>query len=170
MLDVRPLLTMAEYKRTFDDELDWQLLTQLHSVVLQISNFCFRTKQICLTVDVAVIGILFRITDNRLDESIFVAGMIIPLGFWFLDAVAYFYQVKIRGVMESIREGLQKRNEENALVGLDHVGVIDDSRVTPTFARRALQASFNHSMWFYPILLLTAVGLWFAYDMKWIGQ
>ena len=146
---------MSQYERSFDDEIDWQLLTQLHSVVLQISSFCFRTKQICLTLDVAVAGILFRITDNKLDESIFVAGLIIPIGFWFLDAVAYFYQVKIRGVMESIRSQLRQRNEGNALVGINHAPVIEADRAEGTWFRRAAKAGFNHSMWFYALLVVS---------------
>jgi hypothetical protein len=68
-----------EYRKSFEDELDWNLLDELHKVVLQISNFCFYTKQICLTVDVAAIGILIKFTHNKLDTSIFVAGLLIPL-------------------------------------------------------------------------------------------
>ncbi|WP_139218588.1 hypothetical protein [Nitrosomonas aestuarii] len=90
--------------RTFQDELDWTLFDQLHRVVLQISGFCFRTKQICLTLVVAVVGLLIKFTDSGLDHSIFVAGAVIPAGFWFLDSVAYFYQSKMRGLMASIEK------------------------------------------------------------------
>lgn len=94
---------MAGYDRTVEDELDWSLLNQLHAVVLQIGSFCFRTKQVCLTVLIAVLGILRAVTSNELDQSFFVAGLLIPVCFWFLDSVAYFYQVKVRGVMDSVR-------------------------------------------------------------------
>ncbi|MGK0180042.1 MAG: hypothetical protein ACI8PD_001844, partial [Nitrospinales bacterium] len=78
-----------EYKKTFEYELDWNLLNQLHNVVLQISTFCFRTKQVCLTVDIAVMGVLIKFTGNTLNDSIFVSGLLIPLGFWFLDSIGF---------------------------------------------------------------------------------
>ncbi len=82
---------MVEYTKTFDDELDWELLDQLHKVVLQISTFCFRTKQICLTVLIAVASLLLKFTGDKLDTSVFVAGLVTPLFFWFLDSIAYYY-------------------------------------------------------------------------------
>lgn len=75
---------MNEYTRTVEDELDWSLLNQLHAVVLQIGTFCFRTKQVCLTVLVGVVGLITALTSDKLDTSIFVAGLLIPTCFWLL--------------------------------------------------------------------------------------
>lgn len=160
---------MGNYSRSFDDELDWQLLDQLHSVVLQISVFCFRTKQICLTVDVAVAGILFKVTGNKLDDSIFVAGLAIPVGFWFLDAVAYFYQVKIRGLMEKIRAQLKGRNQDTLVDGVEHEPVIAKVRLEKTWLSKAWSAFANHSMWLYGILIVADLALWLAYSKGWFG-
>ena len=101
------------YAKSFEDELDWNLIEQLHRVVLQTGQFCFRTKQIAITVDIAVIGVLLRFAENRLDPAIFIAGLLIPFCFLLLESVGYFYQVKIRGVMDEIRERLKKRNTTN---------------------------------------------------------
>jgi hypothetical protein len=148
-----------EYQKSLEDELDWSLLEQLHKVVLQISSFCFHTKQICLTVDVAVVGLLIKFTENRLDTSIFVAALLIPLCFWFLDAVAYFYQVKIRGIMDGIRDRLRKRNSPT-LVLADVQRTIAQKRTTGSAGKRLLAAFVNHSMWFYAFLIVTDVVLW----------
>lgn len=99
---------VREYKKSFEDEFDWNLLEQLHKVVLQISSFCFRTKQICITIEIALIGLLIKFTNNKLDTSVFIASFVIPLAFWFLDSVAYYYQVKLRGMMNNIQERLKK--------------------------------------------------------------
>lgn len=157
-----------EYRKSFEDELDWNLLDELHKVVLQISNFCFYTKQICLTVDVAAIGILIKFTHNKLDTSIFVAGLLIPLCFWVLDAIAYFYQVKIRGVMDSIRARLKERNSKKLVLG-DVQCVIAQERVKKSRGARLAMALFNHSMWFYCFLSATDVVLWIMWHRRVIG-
>ena len=87
-----------EYKPSFEDALDWNLLEQLDRVVLRISGFSFRTKQLCLAIDIAVIGLLIKFIGNELNQSIFVAGLVILASFWVLDSISYYYQGKIRGV------------------------------------------------------------------------
>ena len=67
-----------EYKRSFESEPDWNLLGQLNRVVLQISGFSFRTKQLGLAIAIAVIELLIKFTDNELDQSIFVSRINYP--------------------------------------------------------------------------------------------
>ncbi len=160
--------TPSEYKKSFEDELDWNLLDQLHKVVLQISSFCFRTKQICFVAEVAVIGLLAKFTKETLNDSMFVAGFLIPLCFWFLDGIAYHYQVKIRGIMDGIQDRLIRRNT-NRLVHFDSRLVIEKERVTGSQRRRVFNSFFNHSMWFYYILVLTDIALWLAFCKGVIG-
>jgi hypothetical protein len=111
------------YAKTLDDELDSKLLAQLHSVVSQISSFCFETKKFCVTAEFVVLTLLVRFTADKLDHSLFVAGLAIPLCLWFLDAVAYYYQVKIRGTMESIRQRIKNRNQQQ-IVGTGGAGLL----------------------------------------------
>ncbi len=157
--------TTPEYRKSFDDELDWTLFDQLHKVVLQISTFCFRTKQICLTVDIAVIGILIKILDNSLDTAIFVAGLIIPVCFWFLDSIAYFYQVKIRRVMNNIQQRLRERNTK-PLVQTDYARVIEEKRAEKPTWNRIYHSFCNHSMWLYLFLFIADIVLWVAYKAQ----
>lgn len=158
------------YSKSFDDELDWQLLGQLHSVVLQISNFCFHTKQICLTVDIAVAGILFKITGDRLNHAIFAAGLLIPIGFWFIDSVGYFYQVKLRGLMETTISKLKKRNKESRLEGVTHQPVIEEERVMADRLAKVRRACINSSMLLYAFLAIVNVTLWGAWGLGWFGK
>jgi hypothetical protein len=152
-----------EYKKTFEDELDWNLLNQLHNVVLQISTFCFRTKQVCLTVDIAVMGVLIKFTGNTLNDSIFVSGLLIPLGFWFLDSIGFYYQANVRSVMEGIRENLSARNLQSIKVE-DQFTVIDPKRRETKKFIKILVSFVNHSMWLYLFLIIADVLLWIAYS------
>lgn len=153
---------MVEYTKTIDDELDWSLLNQLHAVVLQVGTFCFRTKQVCLTVLVGVVGLITALTSDKLDTSIFVAGLLIPICFWFLDSIAYFYQVKLRGVMDGVRDRIHKRHSENVLRG-PNAEVISDERTKRSSVERVRDAFFNHSMWLYYILIALDCVLWIGF-------
>ncbi len=147
------------YSRTFEDELDWSMLDQLRGAVSQISNFCFEIKKFCVTTEIAVVAVLVKFTGDKLDQSIFITGMIIPICFWFLDSLGYFYQVKLRGLMENIRANLRDRNSKPLISGRD-IPVIDLARTQKNWAMRSLQAAFNHSMWPYGVLIAVDVGLW----------
>jgi hypothetical protein len=150
------------YIRTFEDELDWKLFDQLHTVVSQISSFCFETKKFCVTTEFVVMTLLVKFTLDKLDHSLFLTGLIIPLCFWFLDAVGYFYQVKIRVTMESIRLRLATRNVPG-IVGSEGTGVIAQSRVTRTVLRRVVDAFINNSMWLYAFLIVIDLVLWWLF-------
>ena len=159
---------IAEYKRSFEDELDWNLLQQFHNVVLQIGTFCFRTKQICLTVELGVIALLIKFTGNKLDSSVFVGGLAIPLCFWFLDSVGYFYQLKLRGIMENIRERLLQRNSEQ-IITVALQPIIEKYRVERPRPFILLNAFFNASMLMYFILVLSNLILWYLFAKDFIG-
>ena len=144
---------MTEYIRTVEDELDWSLLNQLHAAVLQMGTFCFRTKQVCLTVLVGVVGLITALTSDKLDTSIFVAGLLIPVCFWFLDSITFYYQVKLRGVMDGVRDRIQSRSLNDQLLG-PNSEVIEKSRINRSAVKRVQDAFFNHSMWLYYIVIL----------------
>lgn len=134
------------YTKSLQDELDWKLLDQLHGVVAQISSFCFEIKKFCVTTLFVVMTLMVKFTSDKLDHSIFVAGLLIPICFWFLDATGYFYQVKLRGTMESIRQRLASRDAKPLIVANGAV-VIAPSRASASIRDRVVDAGFNHSMW-----------------------
>lgn len=147
------------YTKSLQDELDWKLLDQLYGAVTQISSFCFEIKKFCVTTLFVVLSLMVKFTSDKLDNSIFVAGLLIPICFWFLDATGYFYQVKLRGMMESICQRLALRNEIS-LVTANGVAVIAPSRVEASTRKRVYDSGFNHSMWLYALLLLIDSVVW----------
>lgn len=154
---------MNKYEKTLEDELDWNLLNQLHNVVLQLSSFTYHTKQICLTVEIGIAGLLFNLTGNKLDVSVFIASLIIALSFWFLDSVAYYYQVKIRSSMAQIQEKIRARNKEKLIYSGDFKRIIEEERITRSPLRKFFDAFFNNSMWFYYLLVGIILILWYLF-------
>lgn len=150
------------YTKTLQDELDWKLLDQLHGVVAQISSFCFEIKKFCVTTVFVVMTLMGKFISDKLDHSIFVAGLLIPICFWFLDATGYFYQVKLRGTMESIRQRLASRDTK-PLVAASGAAVIAPSRASAPVPYRLIDAGFNHSMWLYVLLATADLGVWLLF-------
>ena len=150
------------YTKTLQDELDWKLLDQLHGVVAQISSFCFETKKFCVTMIFVVLTLMVKFTSDKLDHSFFVAGLAIPVFFWFLDATGYFYQVKLRGTMELIRVRLASR-DARPLVAADGSQIIAPMRSSAPAYKRVATAGLNHSMWLYAVLVAIDLFLWLLY-------
>lgn len=157
-----PPATVQPYIKSLDDELDWKLLDQLYGVVSQISNFCFETKKFCVTTEFVVLTLLAKFTTDKLDHSLFVTGLAIPICFWFLDSVAYYYQVSIRGTMEGIRERIKTRSQSQ-LIASSGIPVISSDRVNKPQKLRIYDAAVNHSMWLYGFLLVADVIVWVLY-------
>lgn len=153
--------------RSLDDELDWKLLEQLHKVVLQLSDTCFKIKQICVTAQIAVATLLVKFTSNQLDDSIFVAALFTALLFWLLDGVTYYYQVKIRVSMNGITARIKERQQSKSSIlnadGTPLAEVIDSERGSGNRLKRVFNSYVNHSMWLYYILIFT-LPLWIAYN------
>jgi hypothetical protein len=150
------------YVKSLEDELDWKLLEQLHGAVSQISGFCFEIKKFCVTTTFFVLTLLVKFTSNNLDQSLFITAIIIPLCFWFLDSVGYYYQVKLRGTMQNIREKIQTRGSGNIV---SHTGekIIADERVDLPRYKLVFNSFANHSMWLYAIMILLNIFAWYLF-------
>jgi hypothetical protein len=166
------------YTKTLQDELDWKLLDQLYGVVAQISSFCFETKKFCVTTEFIVLTLVVKFTNDRLNIAVFVTALVIPLCFWFLDATGYFYQVKLRGTMESIRARVSKRDDPSIVEtdgtmlrdggsskGAGGAHVISPERASAPTYRRVVQSAFNHSMWLYFLLIWVDLATWLLFRM-----
>ena len=105
---------------------------------------------------------MVKFTSDKLDHSLFVAGVLIPICFWFLDATGYFYQVKLRGTMESIRQRLASRDAQ-PLIAANGAVVITPSRASAPTPQRIVNAGFNHSMWLYALLVIADIGVWLLF-------
>jgi hypothetical protein len=145
--------------KTIEDELDWKLLDQLYGAVSQISNFCFEIKKYCVTTTFVVLTILIKFTSDKVDHSLFVAGLVIPILFWFLDSIGYYYQVKLRGMMENIRQKILVRNSDN-IIASTGVKIISDERVNRLPYFMVKDSFANHSMWLYVIMIMIDIIVW----------
>jgi di/tricarboxylate transporter len=150
------------YVKTLEDELDWKLVDQLHGAVSQTSSYCFEIKKFCVTTLFVVIGIIIKFTKDNLDHSIFVTAILITVVFWFLDSVAYYYQVKLRGMMDRVRGSIFDRRKSK-VIQTEPAKVIEPNRTNIKQSKLILNAAFNHSMWLYPILVIITLLLWASY-------
>lgn len=144
------------YEKTLDDELDWSELDQLHDVVSQISNFCFETKKFCITTELLALALLAKFTDNKVDSSLFIAALIIPLCFWLLDSVAYYYQRKLRDKMELICHRLKERNGQKTSPNKEN----KSPKIRERGYCKVAKSAFNHSMWIYVFMILINISVW----------
>lgn len=152
-------MTKDLYVKSLDDELDWKVIDQLHSVVSQISGFCFEAKKLCVSVAFVVVAVIATFTSDKVDHAVFVAGAAIPLCFWFLDSIGYYYQVKLRAAMNGLRQQISARNSTKLVVagGADF---IEKKRADAPQLNRVLSSFFNHSMWLYPIMIGADLIVW----------
>lgn len=155
------------YVKSLEDELDWKLLDQLYGATLQVSNFCFEIKKFCVTTLFVVITVLAKFTQDKLDHSIFVTAVIITILFWFLDSVSFYYQVKLRGMMNSIRESIHKRSKTQIISNTISQAIQPD-RIANKQYKLVFDAVFNHSMWLYGILSALTAIFWTAYGLGWL--
>ncbi len=106
-----------EYKKNCEDEIDWNSVNQLHDATLQLSKSCFEFKKICIGLIGASLAVLVKLTNNKIDFLYFLIPILICVGFWLADSSAYYYQRKIRALMNdkltsiAIRNQVVKRNE-----------------------------------------------------------
>lgn len=131
---------MTEYKRTFLDELNWNQIEQLHNATAALSKQSFEIKKICLTLEVASLTLIAKFLNNNLDLSLFVTGLIIPVFFYLLDTMTYYYQDKLRSKMIK---------EENII----RVRYQEEEKENPHNSWRLLRSFFNHSHWIYLALI-----------------
>lgn len=150
--------------RTFEEELGWKEIDQLGAATAQFSDHCLEYKKLCVALITAVPALLMKLTNNKLDLSIFVAAGLIAITFWIIDAQAYFYQEKLRDRMKEIAQKIQQARGEKTLV--DGVGLPIGNR---TAKRRRFRSYFNSSQLPYYILLAVDGSLWGAYALHWIG-
>jgi hypothetical protein len=81
------------------EDLDKDLLDQLHAATLKASDSCFEIKKLCATVLIPTGTLVSVFAAKRLDTSVFVAGLLVVTLFWLADATSYFYQRRLRNLM-----------------------------------------------------------------------
>jgi len=146
---------MCEYNKSCADEIDFTMAEQMHAAALQISKTCFDLKKLCVTFLGASMVLLIKLTDDKVDHSLFVVGLILIKGFWISDATAYFYQRSLRVKIDAKLLEISQRNNGDESGDATKVG--------------ACGALFNPSMTLYYVLAILYLGGWFGYIGGWIG-
>lgn len=142
------------------DQIDWKVIDQLHAATIEFSRNCSSIKRLCVTVLIASCTLLVKLTDGILDPSFFVAGLLIPPLFWGLDATSYFYQEKLRGMINGKLNDIKNRNASDTLRSLEGI-VLETHR---TKKSRVVRSIFNSSMLLYYILIVINVILFIFFQ------
>jgi len=124
------------------DELDRELLVQLHNATLKASDTCFEIKKLCATVVVPTGTLVALLSGGRLNLAVFVSALLVVFCFWIADANGYYYQRKLRAKMSAVWEDRGRRCK-------------GDWRNKPSDqAVGAFRSAFNGSQWFYLLIAL----------------
>ncbi|MBQ0894650.1 hypothetical protein KBX37_16350 [Micromonospora sp. U56] len=132
------------------DDLDKELIDQLHAATLKASDSCFEIKKLCATVLVPTGTLVALFSGRRLTAAVFVSGLLVICFFWLADAVGYYYQRRLRAAMDVIWRRRAERCEEGW---------------TPpkTSAVPPFKAAFNGSMTYYALLAAPVLLALFLY-------
>ena len=83
-------------------------IDQLENAILQFSKNTLTTKKICATLLVGMVTIILKLTDNELDNAIYIGGLSTILVFWLIDSNSYYYQRKLRIKMSKLVHALEE--------------------------------------------------------------
>lgn len=149
------------YEKGLADEIDWKILDQLESVVSKTSTNCFELKKLCITMLSIILPFIAKFAKNNIYDLLLITGLLIPFFFWLLDATNYYYQRKIRILMEDIVERINKRNDTGKHKDIKYYIIHKiENETGPWKIARVL---FNHSMWLYFIIMGLDSLIWIIY-------
>lgn len=136
------------------DDLDKELLDQLHAATLKAADSCFELKKLCATILVPAGVLVATFSGKQLNPAVFVTGFVIIVAFWIADAFSFYYQRRLRVLMKDIWTRRAARCSDR----YPHV-----QKVEPV---GWYGAAFNSSMIYY-LLLTVVIGLaWAAYSLN----
>lgn len=148
---------MSEYKKSFEDEVDWKIIEQLHNATTRFSSSSLEFKKIYFMIIGIATPIIFKLSGEKFDIALLISPLIISFFFWFLDSFTYYYQEKLREKMDNHFEILKKRNEKkNIVINQAHSTqkeefTLENKRDSKSRLKRSI---LNNSSAFYPILII----------------
>jgi hypothetical protein len=138
-------MEQTEYKKSFEDEVDWVIIDQLHSATSRFSTASIELKKMFIILIGISIPAIIKLTDSKLDESLFVTIYVLTFTFWYLDGFTYFYQENLRAKMDERFEKLKRKNtineteDENSET--DEYTLPDDRKKSDRWSRAFLNSS-----------------------------
>lgn len=138
-------MEQPEYKKSFEDEVDWVIIDQLHSATSRFSTASIELKKMFIILIGISIPAIIKLTDSKLDESLFVTIYVLTLTFWYLDGFTYFYQENLRAKMDERFEKLKRKNtvseSEDKNSETDEYTLPDDRKKSDRWSRAFLNSS-----------------------------
>ena len=102
-----------EYKTSFEDEVDWKIIEQLHSATSKFSSASIELKKMYLILVGITTPAIIKLSNDSLDFSLFITLYILTLTFWYLDSFTFFHQENLRDKMDIRFQKLKFRNTIN---------------------------------------------------------
>ncbi|MCG8734798.1 hypothetical protein [Tenacibaculum finnmarkense] len=147
-------MKQPEYKKSFEDEVDWVIIDQLHSATSRFSTASIELKKMFIILIGISIPAIIKLTDSKLDLSLFVTIYVLTITFWYLDGFTYFYQETLRAKMDKRFTKIKIRNTqvntENENLEIDQYTLPDDR----TESNRWSRAFKNSSVRLYHIFFI----------------
>ena len=143
-----------EKPRDIDSEIDWKIIDQLHNAVLNFSKNSMQAKKIMFTLLGIFMAAMLQAPTWYAVVRWFPVVIGIVLLFWAFDASTYYYQEKLRALIDVRFRALKKRYSED--LGADEY-TLPDSREKGCRLGRSV---FNGSVAFYPVIIFIVVTCW----------
>lgn len=149
---------MNEYKKSFEDEIDWKIIDQLHNATNNFSSSSLEFKKIYFVLLGILTPIIFKLGDNKFDIALLITPFCLSIFFWILDIITYYIQETLRENMDKHFEKLKERNSNTSENNDEYT--LPNNR---TKKNRLYRSIFNNSAFFYPIILLLNIILFILY-------
>lgn len=149
---------MHEYKKSFEDEIDWKIIDQLHNATNNFSSSSLEFKKIYFILLGILTPIIFKLGDNKFDVALLITPFCLSIFFWVLDIITYYIQETLRESMDKHFEKLKERNSDTAENNDEYT--LPNNR---TKKSRLYRSIFNNSAFFYPIILFLNIILFVLY-------
>ncbi|SCY93526.1 hypothetical protein SAMN05720606_112178 [Paenibacillus polysaccharolyticus] len=141
------------YKRTLEDEIDWKIIDQLHNATLNFSTKSLEIKKMFLVFIGILIPAILKLSNDTMNWSIVIIMYLSILSFWLIDSYTYYYQEKLRGLMDNRFINISKRNERELIIkeNIKSGFTIEPNRVKKVSKVKSI---FNASHLIYFIMLI----------------
>lgn len=139
-----------EYKKTLADEIDWKIIDQLHNVTLNFSSKSLEIKRIFVIFIGILVPVALQLSKNTLSWALFSSLYVVIISFWLVDSYTYYYQEKLRGLMNKKFESISLRNGTSDTKDF----VIDPKRVKKKGLKSLVKSMFNFSHLLYYIMII----------------
>jgi len=92
-------------KDEIEDSLNRVHIDQLHNAVLEFNKQSFDVKKLCITVEISAFTLVVTLFMGNYSDAMFIPllstlGLLIPMLFYIVDASTYFYQDKLRNIID----------------------------------------------------------------------